>query len=295
MPERRITSDDIAREILGVAGIIRRKTNVTSPTTVGSSGGGGGPAVGMTNPMTTPGDIITGGASGAARRLGIGTDGQVLTVQPDGTIDWSDATGGGGSDFWDYKQSGTPSSPIEGDVWVDTSATPHLLKVYESGAWTQIGASVNTEDIQDAVGTFVTAASPLTATYNDALNTFVLALTGSDVALNWNLDEGGVPTVGLKAILYVPFDADISDWKLLSDTAGDISIDVQGSDYSAYPTFTSLVGAGTKPSLSTAQKATMSSLTSWTTSVTAGDLIAIYVESAADLAFVHFSLILERV
>lgn len=294
MPERRVTSDDIAREILGVAGIVRQKISVTLPTTAGSSGGG--PiAGGMTNPMTTPGDIIVGGASGAARRLGIGTDGQVLTVQPDGTIDWSDSTGGGTTDFWDYKQSGTPSSPVEGDVWVDTSVTPHLLKVYESGAWTQIGASVNTEDIQDVVGAFVTATSPLTATYDDAINTLVFALSGNDVALNWNLDEGGVPAIGLKSLLYVPFDAVISDWNLLSDTVGSISIDVKGSDYSAYPTFVSLIGAGTKPSLSTAQKATMSSLASWTTSVTAGDLIAIYVESSADLAFVHFSLILERV
>ncbi|MGR3905828.1 hypothetical protein Q3A80_02195 [Burkholderia sp. SR8] len=35
---------------------------------------------GMTNPMTTAGDIIIGGASGAPARLGIGSNGQVLTV-----------------------------------------------------------------------------------------------------------------------------------------------------------------------------------------------------------------------
>ena len=35
---------------------------------------------GMTNPMTTQGDIIVGGSSGTPARLGIGTTGQVLTV-----------------------------------------------------------------------------------------------------------------------------------------------------------------------------------------------------------------------
>lgn len=35
---------------------------------------------GMTNPMTTAEDIIVGGTAGAPARLGIGTDGQVLTV-----------------------------------------------------------------------------------------------------------------------------------------------------------------------------------------------------------------------
>jgi hypothetical protein len=34
----------------------------------------------MSNPMTTAGDLITGGASGAPGRLGVGSNGQVLTV-----------------------------------------------------------------------------------------------------------------------------------------------------------------------------------------------------------------------
>ncbi|WP_353189083.1 hypothetical protein [Pseudomonas sp.] len=37
-------------------------------------------AAGLTNPMTTAGDIITGGASGVPQRLGIGANGQTLTV-----------------------------------------------------------------------------------------------------------------------------------------------------------------------------------------------------------------------
>ena len=37
-------------------------------------------AAGMTNPMTTAGDIIIGGSTGTPTRLGIGTTGQVLTV-----------------------------------------------------------------------------------------------------------------------------------------------------------------------------------------------------------------------
>ncbi|WP_175991729.1 hypothetical protein [Burkholderia stagnalis] len=58
----------------------------------GASTGGGG---GMTNPMTTLGDIITGGSGGTPMRLGIGTSGQVLTVVS-GVPSWG-AAGGGGS------------------------------------------------------------------------------------------------------------------------------------------------------------------------------------------------------
>lgn len=40
----------------------------------------------MNNPMTTQGDLIMGGLDGAAGRLGIGTSGQVLTVNQAGTL-----------------------------------------------------------------------------------------------------------------------------------------------------------------------------------------------------------------
>lgn len=58
------------------------------------SGGGGS---GFTNPMTTPGDLIIGGAAGAAGRLGAGTSGFVLTAGGAGVAPaWAAAAGGGG-------------------------------------------------------------------------------------------------------------------------------------------------------------------------------------------------------
>lgn len=48
---------------------------------------------GMTNPMTTAGDLITGGSSGTPGRLGIGSSGQVLTVVS-GAPAWTAPSGG---------------------------------------------------------------------------------------------------------------------------------------------------------------------------------------------------------
>lgn len=53
---------------------------------------GGAP---LTNPMTTAGDIITGGTSGAAQRLAVGSEGQVVKVVS-GAVAWADESGGGG-------------------------------------------------------------------------------------------------------------------------------------------------------------------------------------------------------
>ena len=50
---------------------------------------------GMTNPMTTAGDTIYGGASGTPTRLAIGSTGQVLTVSGGNPV-WATPAGGGG-------------------------------------------------------------------------------------------------------------------------------------------------------------------------------------------------------
>ena len=60
-----------------------------SGTTLIATAGGG-----MTNPMTTLGDVIIGGASGVPGRLGIGSTGNVLTVSG-GVPAWSAPAGGG--------------------------------------------------------------------------------------------------------------------------------------------------------------------------------------------------------
>ena len=50
---------------------------------------------GMSNPMTTAGDIIKGGASGTPQRLAVGSNGDVLTVVS-GAPAWAAPSGGGG-------------------------------------------------------------------------------------------------------------------------------------------------------------------------------------------------------
>jgi hypothetical protein len=74
----------------GTAGAPGRMAKGANSTYLGvDSGGALGylatsslPTSGMTNPMTTAGDLIVGGSSGAPGRLAKGTDGQVLTVDP---------------------------------------------------------------------------------------------------------------------------------------------------------------------------------------------------------------------
>jgi hypothetical protein len=56
----------------------------------------------MTNPMTTGGDIIYGGTSGAPTRLAAGANGHVLTLSA-GVPTWAAASGGGGTTIYHAK------------------------------------------------------------------------------------------------------------------------------------------------------------------------------------------------
>ena len=96
-----------------------------------------GGASGMTNPMTTQGDIISGGASGAPGRLAIGTAGQVLTVNAGATApEWAAASGGGGGgpeSIERFDAAAAPGSPnAANDEFEDASITG-WTRVHNSG------------------------------------------------------------------------------------------------------------------------------------------------------------------
>lgn len=88
----------------------------------------------------------------------------------------SDETGTSLHIFWHYLQSSTPASPAEDQVWIDTTSTPYLLKVYDGGSWVQIGANIVSEDVQDIVGALLADSTSIDVTYDDAGNAESIAI-----------------------------------------------------------------------------------------------------------------------
>lgn len=73
------------------------------------------PATGLTNPMTTAGDIIVGASGGGPARLGMGSALQVLRVNAAGTsLEYAAPTGGGGglTDLAEVKVSTSPNATV---------------------------------------------------------------------------------------------------------------------------------------------------------------------------------------
>lgn len=97
---------------------------------------------------------------------------------------------------------------------------------------------------------------------------------------------GEVLTVGQKAYVSIPFACTITGWRILevSDTpiSGSCVVDVWKDTYANYPPTVADTIAGTeKPTLSSAIKNEDQTLTTWTTSISAGDVLGFNVDSAS--------------
>lgn len=102
---------------------------------------------------------------------------------------------------------------------------------------------------------------------------------------------GSAITTGVKGYITIPYDCEIVGWTILADQSGSIVVDVWKDTYANFPPTSGDSIAGTeKPTLSSAQKNEDNDLTSWTTSVSSGDVIAFNVDSASGVERVNLTL-----
>jgi hypothetical protein len=109
-------------------------------------------------------------------------------------------------------------------------------------------------------------------------------------------DGGGVaPAAGAVCDIVAPHTGTLTSWEMLGNVSGSAVVKV-GKDAAANfpPTFpTDLITASAPPTLTSAARAASSTLTGWTTSITAGDILRFEVVSASTLGRVtcvlHYS------
>ena len=95
---------------------------------------------------------------------------------------------------------------------------------------------------------------------------------------------GSAITANTKAYVEVPFGMTITGWTLVGDQSGSIVIDVWTDTYAKFPPTVADTIAGTeKPTISSATKGQDISLSSWTTTVTAGDVLGFNVDSCTTI------------
>lgn len=80
--------------------------------------------------------------------------------------------------------------------------------------------------------------------------------------------------------IQIPYNCTIISATIIADASCSAVVDVQKGTYAAYPTTTS-IAASALPTLASAISATDSTLTGWTTTITAGDIIKFILNSSS--------------
>jgi hypothetical protein len=220
----------------------------------------------------------------------------------------------------------------DGDVWWSDGSAAVDTKLSRTGVATlEVNGTLNatTALTQGGTGVVLTSDSRLTdartptahATTHepggtDAMAVDALAATGSlrtlgtsstsaaagnhthtpTVGLDFIIDGGGSAlTAGIKGDVRIPVDMTITGVRLFADQIGSAVVDIWKDSYANYPaTVADTITASAKPTLSSALKYEDTTLTGWTTSLTAGDTLRFNVDSASTITRLTVSLSLTR-
>lgn len=122
------------------------------------------------------------------------------------------------------------------------------------------------------------------------------AFDASTGAISFTIDGGGgVIQTGVAGDITIPFACTITGAIALADVSGSIVVDIWKDSYANYPpTDADSITSSTPPTISTATKATDSTLTSWTTAIAAGDTLRYNVDSCSTITRCTISLTIRR-
>lgn len=105
------------------------------------------------------------------------------------------------------------------------------------------------------------------------------------VQIGITVDAGSsVLSTGLKGYRSCPWTGTITGVRLLADVSGSIVMDIWKDTYAnAPPTVADTITASAKPTITTALKSEDTTLTGWTTAVTAGDVFGFNIDSVTSI------------
>lgn len=197
----------------------------------------------------------------------------------------------------------TPASgPDNGYVFYDTD--DGTLYCWDGSAWqpciiggagtvTNTGTLTSGKTIVGNGGVDVTVSSLTAAVVSASSGT--LAAAGDAVttrAITFAIDGGGSAlTTGIKADVYVPYACTITAVTMLADQSGSVVVDIWKDTLANYPpTIADTIVASAPPTISSATNSSDTTLTGWTTSISAGDTLRFNVNSATSITRLDLTL-----
>ncbi len=171
-------------------------------------------------------------------------------------------------------------APLASPTFTGVPAAPTASQANNS---TQVATTAYVDTglaTKQATGNYVTALTGDVTASGPGSVAATLATNLKLASISFVIDGGGSTiTTGSKGFVVVPYACTINNNTLLADQSGSIVLDIKKSTYSGFPSTTTIV-ASAAPTLSSAQKSQDTTLTGWTTSIAAGDVLEWSVTSA---------------
>jgi len=262
-----------------VTGVVSSSYSTTSSFAISASwapGGSGGAVATYTN--GTDNYIITStGADSINGESNLQFDGTALTITGNVTASggYTGSFYGDGSGLTGVSATADTASYFDGYVNFPEGLVV-TGSVYVDGSVTSSGTYS---------GSFVGDGSGLSGITTTITSSLIYVIDGGGSAI----------TTGIKGDLQIPFGCTITEVSMLADQAGSIVVDIWKDTYANYPpTDVDSITASATPTISSATKSTDSTLTGWTTSITAGDTLRFNVDSVSTITRVTISLKVTR-
>ncbi len=232
-------------------------------------------------PSQAAGDVLYFDGSNWVR---LGKDADKYLKSGDSTVSWDTPAGTGDMTKAVY-DTDADSVVDAAETLSDTSLVIESEGISSNDNDTTIPTSAAVKDYVDTndSDTIYTAGSKITLTgtvfsLGDVTVSETEILTAG---INIVLSDDTLIETGIATDIVIPYNCKITEATLLADQSGSIVIDLWKDSYANYPpTVEDTITASAKPTLSSAIKSQDISLTDWTTSLTAGDVIRVNVDSA---------------
>lgn len=173
------------------------------------------------------------------------------------------------------------------------NGTGYYFKRTDSSAYTVTVTPAGSESIDGANSALVIPAG-YSGVYlvSDGAQWLSLASTVTNTAINFTKDNGGIAiSTGVQGDIRIPFNCTITSVNLLADQTGSIVVDIWKDTYANFPpTVADTITASAKPTISSGVKYNNGTLTGWTTTLAAGDILRVNVNSVSTIT--RFTLVL---